>query len=147
MAYCDRTYVEEAVKTADVAALAPTSPHFVRLLAQATAIVEGVLFSRGYAAARASAYDSTGSNCPELIRMMVSATWFQLANGANTIPVPDGIKEGLLLLNDLREGKLRIPDVLQDETDARGGAVGSSTTNANGDTDRPVFRKSEWSGY
>jgi hypothetical protein len=147
MAFADRTYVEETVGTADVAALTTTSAAFLRLLAQAAAIVEAVLFSRGMSSARQSAYDSTGSNCPELIRLMTAATWFQLANGRNTLSIPDSVKEGLLLLNDLREGKLQIPDVTQDPTDAHGGSVATTSTDSDGDIVRPVMRRSEWEGY
>lgn len=125
MAYLTSTTIGDAMGIDKRDALAPDAATLAKLIRQASAITEAALSVGGYGAYTASSYLSDASDCPEMIQLMAYGAFVQFAYVRSDLP--QDAQLAVNLLEDMRAGKLEIPDLTRSVSRQPGGVVTSST--------------------
>ena len=129
MAYFTSGHVDNAITTATRIGLAGSavtagSP-FAQFEAWARADVKSAALNAGY--------ELSDTSDDANVQRLAIAAWYSYAAGARKgIEIPDRIKEDLFRLEQLREGKYRLPGLTPSARDAIGGVKFSATTGTNG---------------
>ena len=125
MAYLTDSTIADAMGADKRDALCPDASSLVKLIRQATAITEAALSVGGYGAHTASTYAADASDCPEMIQLMAYGAFVQFAYVRSDIP--QDAQLAINLLEDMRAGKLEIPDLTRSTSRQPGGVLTSST--------------------
>ena len=132
MAWFTAGEVDRAITTATRVALVGTS---VATASTSFAMFEAWARSDVSAAAANAGYTLAGTTTNAALKRLGIAVWYAYAAGARKgIEIPDRIKTDLYLVEQLREGKYRIPGATPSAQDGVGGVKFSSTssTSSNG---------------
>lgn len=146
MAYIDGDYLDDAFGATNVLALTATSAERDLLIAQAQSVTHAALLVAGYDNCAPGDYDSTGSNCPDAIRLAAYGEWLRLACSRHNKQAPQITAIQYVAL--IRDGLLEIPDLTKVATRAIGGVVKTDTTSTAADGGRAaVFTRAKMEGY
>jgi hypothetical protein len=145
--YIDQAYLEGAFGAAQVAALCPTSTDLDTTIELAEGAVESALTMGGYSAAVPSSVYTATSDVPKTIKLAAYGTWLALAHGRHAKAVPEDLRPHVALLDDIREGRLEIPNVPKIVERAVGGVTRTETDSSITDSKPQIFSRSGMEGY
>lgn len=143
MAYLDSTYLNDALGSAVVTALCPSSDVLSRVIAQASAKVDAALKMGGYELTSAEPI----ANVPEIVKLAAMGQFVKLAYGRHGRVPPEAYSEDINLLAGFRDGTIEITGFTQSTVRAVGGHTFSDTSETS-DTGKPlVFRRDRMRGF
>lgn len=148
MAYIDGDYLDDAFGAANVLALTATTAERDLLITMAQGVTHSALVVAGYDSCAPGDYDSTGSDCPTVIRLATFGEWLRLAHLRNRKELPTVALPYVEYVALIRDGKMEIPDLTKVATRAIGGVVKTDTTSTAADGGRAaIFTRAKMEGY
>lgn len=125
MAYLTSTTIGDAMGIDKRDALCPDASALAKLIRQATAITEAALSVGGYGQHTADTFDADASDCPEMVQLMAYGAFVQFCYVRSDLP--QDAQLAINLLEDMRAGKLEIPNLTRSTSRQPGGVLTSST--------------------
>lgn len=146
--YIDESYLQNAIGSAKLAALCPTSDELAAVIAQAHAETETALQNAGYTGAVPHTTYATVAACPAAISLAAFGAFMELAYGRNDLELPAAYRAYAQKLDLIRTGRMEIPSVTKSVARAVGGVsfTESSSSVTVSDGSRPqIFNRKAFS--
>lgn len=148
MAYIDGDFLDDVFGAGNVTALTPTTAERDLLITMAQGATHSALVVAGYDAVAPGDYASTGSDCPDAIRLACFGEWLRLAHLRNRKELPEVAKSYTEYAQMIRDGRMEIPDAAKIASRAVGGVVKADTTSTTADGGRSaIFTRTKMDGY
>ena len=149
MPYIDSTYLNDALGSAKVTALCPTSGELDAVIEQATSEVRSALTMGGYSAAVPETVFATVGACPGEIKLAAFGAFLELAYGRKDLALPEAYRAYVAKIEQIKLGNLEIATIAKTTSRAVGGVSFTSNEEVSENTrGRPqIFNRKTMAGF